>query len=97
MSASPTADDVSDEGFARAIVLGALVGVPVTFILVFVAFLVVVHEPAAAPAFLWASLVGGGYFGGFVALNAALARLEGSERHETSQPARHQAQVPHAA
>ena len=38
----------------------------------------------AAPAIAWAALVGGGYFGGFVALSAATARIERQERSSRS-------------
>lgn len=75
-------EDLNDVDFGRTISLGALIGIPVTFMLLLAAMVIGIDEPGVAPAMAWTALVGGGYFGGFVALNLALAQFERYERDE---------------
>ena len=75
-------EDLDDSSFGRTIIFGAIVGIPVTFMLLFAAMLLATDQPGVAPAMAWTAIVGGGYFGGFVALNVALAELERRDRSE---------------
>lgn len=72
--------EIGDDTFAQLVVMGFLIGIPATFLVMFAGLLLTTGLTAAAPAIAWASLVGGAYFGGFVALSVHLAGLENRER-----------------
>ena len=76
---------LSDKAFGRLIAIGVLFGIPIMFIVFFPMFLLGTGQPGAAPAVLWASLVGGGYFGGFFVL---LAMERGEPDESTPDPER---------
>ena len=73
-------DELSDEEFAYEVGIGALIGIPVVFVLFFALLLATIQHPEIAPAAAWAALVGGGYFGGFVAISRAMAKHEQEAR-----------------
>ena len=75
-------DDISDEEFGYQVVLGAVVGIVVTFVVLTVGFIVFTGINSATVAAAWAAIVGGGFFGGTVTVNLALGRIEAAEKAE---------------
>lgn len=53
--------EFSDASFGRLFGIGALFGIPLTFMVVFLVVLLGTGLTEAAPAVAWADLVGGGY------------------------------------
>lgn len=82
-AASRLPAEIDDVTFARTIGVGAIIGIPVTFMVVFAAMLLATGIPGVAPAIAWTAIVGGAYFGGFVALNVVVGEME---RLEHAQP-----------
>ena len=92
MSAAPTPDgfvteqvepdDMTDQDFAHHVVLGGAVGILVMFAFLILGMAVTGLDSDVAPAFAWAAIVGGGFFGGLVTLSLAMARAEKAEKAE---------------
>lgn len=92
MSAAPThdgsvteevpPDDMTDQDFAHHVILGGAVGTVAMFAFLIVGMAVTGLDSDVAPAFAWAALVGGGFFGGLVTLSIAMARAEKAEKAE---------------
>ncbi|HZQ78472.1 MAG TPA: hypothetical protein VFE55_14140 [Acidimicrobiia bacterium] len=76
----PGAFDMSDAEFGYQVILGATVGIVVTFVVMTVGLLATTGIGAAVPAMAWASIVGGGFFGGTVTVGLAMGRAEEAER-----------------
>ena len=74
--------DMSDQEFGHQVVLGAVTGIVVTFVVMVTGLIVFTGIGDAAPAMAWAALVGGGFFGGTVTLSLAMARAEKAEKAE---------------
>ena len=74
--------ELGDNAFGYQAVVGALIGIPVTFAVVFLVLLIGTGKTAVTPALVWASLVAGPYLGGFLAVSLALGRIERRERAE---------------
>ena len=92
MSAAPTPgrtvpehaepDDMTDQEFAHHVILGGAVGTLAMFAFLIVGMAVTGLDSDVAPAFAWAAIVGGGFFGGLVTLSLAMARAEKAEKAE---------------
>lgn len=89
--------EIRDDTFAQLVGIGFLIGIPATFLVMFAGLLLATGLTAAAPAIAWASLVGGGYFGGFVVLSVHLAGIENRERPVARQAPSADGHVPRAA
>lgn len=75
-------DDMTDQDFAHHVILGGAVGTVAMFAFLIVGMAVTGLDSDVAPAFAWAALVGGGFFGGLVTLSIAMARAEKAEKAE---------------
>jgi NADH:ubiquinone oxidoreductase subunit 6 (subunit J) len=75
-------DDMTDQDFAHHVVLGGAVGILVMFAFLILGMAVTGLDSDVAPAFAWAAIVGGGFFGGLVTLSLAMARAEKAEKAE---------------
>jgi len=73
-------DDMTDEDFAHHLILGGAVGIVAMFAFLIVGMAVTGLDSDVAPAFAWASIVGGGFFGGLVTLSLAMAKAEKAEK-----------------
>lgn len=67
-----------DRDFARLFKQGALVGTPLSFLLVGVLLLVAAPEPEVLLAALWAAIMGGWYFGAMAMLAIHELRQQGA-------------------
>lgn len=74
--------ELGDNAFGYQVVVGALIGIPVTFAVLFLVMLTGPGKTAVTPALVWTSLVAGPYLGGFLAVSLALGRIESRERAE---------------
>lgn len=74
--------EMTDEGFAYDVTIGALLGIPITFVVIYLVISLGTGRTAVAPAMVWTALVGGGYFGGFLALNLALGKIERAQQRD---------------
>jgi len=68
--------EMSDASFGYQVVLGATVGIIVTFVVMTVGLIATTGIGSAVPAMAWASIVGGGFFGGTVTVGLAMGRAE---------------------
>lgn len=74
--------DMTDQEFGHQVLLGATVGIVVTFVVMVTGLILFTGIGEAAPAMAWAAIVGGGFFGGTVTLSLAMARAEKAEKAE---------------
>jgi flagellar motor component MotA len=82
-------DEMTDQDFARAVVLGAVVGIVVTFVVMVVGLMIFTGIGSAVPAMAWAAIVGGGFFGATVTVGLAIDRTEKAKK--ANRAARHAA------
>jgi|GEM_PF-4566603 len=68
--------EMTDASFGYQVVLGAAVGIVVTFVVMTVGLITTTGIGSAVPAMAWASIVGGGFFGGTVTVGLAMGRAE---------------------
>ena len=68
--------DIDDARFGRIVAMGTLVGVPLVFVVSVLMALPGAGWPLAAGVAVWPALVGGPFFGGFVALMRAMTAHE---------------------
>ena len=79
--------ELDDTDFATALRLGAIIGIPLTFIIALLISLAGAGWPSAAAIAVWPALMGGPWVGGAITLIRRLSELD-TPAHVTHLPAR---------